>query len=127
MNDGELRAPTRKPAVYRVATAEVYRGLNVAAFDSLSVLPEQWIATRSTSTAQFGPPPKNTMSEHFAALLDFREVAAQRRYFADVHGLFCKVMEKAKRFGPAPRRRHRWRPPAANGHLIIAYAFLKAL
>jgi lysophospholipase L1-like esterase len=58
-----------------------------------------------------------------------REVAAEQRVrYADVHGLFCEVMEKAKaRFGA---RYHVAGAdgvhPAANGHLIIAYAFLKA-
>ena len=58
-----------------------------------------------------------------------REVAAEQRVrYADVHGIFCQVMEKAKvRFGA---RYHVAGAdgvhPAANGHLIIAYAFLKA-
>ncbi len=59
-----------------------------------------------------------------------REVAAQQGVrYADVHGLFYQAMEKAKaKFGP---RYHVAGAdgvhPAANGHLIIAYAFLKAL
>jgi lysophospholipase L1-like esterase len=59
-----------------------------------------------------------------------REVAAREGVrYADVHGLFCEVMEKAKaKFGS---RYHVAGAdgvhPAANGHLIIAYAFLKAL
>jgi hypothetical protein len=59
-----------------------------------------------------------------------REVAAEQRVaYADVHELFCEVMAKAKaKFGP---RYHVAGAdgvhPAANGHLIIAYAFLKAL
>jgi lysophospholipase L1-like esterase len=59
-----------------------------------------------------------------------REVAAEQGViYADVHGLFCEVMAKAKaKFGShyhvaGPDGVH----PAANGHLIIAYAFLKAL
>ena len=59
-----------------------------------------------------------------------REVAAQEGVrYADVHGVFWHAMERAKaKFG------HRYHVagadgvhPAANGHLIIAYAFLKAL
>jgi lysophospholipase L1-like esterase len=59
-----------------------------------------------------------------------REVAAQEGVrYADVHGFFCQAMERAKaKFGP---RYHVAGAdgvhPAANGHLIIAYAFLKAL
>ena len=59
-----------------------------------------------------------------------REVAAQEGVrYADVHGFFCHAMERAKaKFGP---RYHVAGAdgvhPAANGHLIIAYAFLKAL
>ena len=59
-----------------------------------------------------------------------REVAAQEGVrYADVHGFFCQAMERAKaKFGPGYHVAgadgvH----PAANGHLIIAYAFLKAL
>lgn len=58
-----------------------------------------------------------------------REVAAEQGVvYADVHELFCDVMTKAKaKFGP---RYHVAGAdgvhPAANGHLIIAYAFLKA-
>ncbi len=59
-----------------------------------------------------------------------REVAAEQGVaYADVHGLFCEVMAKAKaKFGShyhvaGADGVH----PAANGHLIIAYAFLKAL
>ena len=58
-----------------------------------------------------------------------REVAAQEGVrYADVHGFFCQAMERAKaKFGPGYHVAgadgvH----PAANGHLIIAYAFLKA-
>jgi lysophospholipase L1-like esterase len=59
-----------------------------------------------------------------------REVAAEQGVrYADVHEYFCQVMERAKaKFGP---RYHVAGAdgvhPAANGHLIIAYAFLKAL
>lgn len=59
-----------------------------------------------------------------------REVAAQEGVrYADVHGVFWHAMERAKaKFGP---RYHVAGAdgvhPAANGHLIIAYAFLKAL
>ena len=59
-----------------------------------------------------------------------REVAAREGVrYADVHRNFGEVMEKAKaKFGP---RYHVAGAdgvhPAANGHLIIAYAFLKAL
>jgi hypothetical protein len=59
-----------------------------------------------------------------------REVATREGVrYADVHGLFCEVMEKAKaKFGS---RYHVAGAdgvhPAANGHLIIAYAFLRAL
>ncbi len=59
-----------------------------------------------------------------------RDVAAEQGVaYADVHELFCEIMAKAKaKFGP---RYHVAGAdgvhPAANGHLIIAYAFLKAL
>jgi len=59
-----------------------------------------------------------------------RQVAAEQGVtYADVHGLFSEVMSKAKaKYGPGYHVGgadgvH----PAANGHLIVAYAFLKAL
>jgi lysophospholipase L1-like esterase len=59
-----------------------------------------------------------------------RELATEEGVtYADVHGLFCEVMANAKaKFGPhyhvaGADGVH----PAANGHLIIAYTFLKAL
>jgi lysophospholipase L1-like esterase len=59
-----------------------------------------------------------------------RQVSAQQGVvYADVHGIFSETMTKAKaEHGPSYHVAgadgiH----PAANGHLIIAYAFLKAL
>jgi lysophospholipase L1-like esterase len=59
-----------------------------------------------------------------------REIASEQGVtYADVHGIFSEVMAKAKaKYGP---RYHVGGfdgvHPAANGHLIIAYAFLRAL
>lgn len=59
-----------------------------------------------------------------------KEVAEENgAVFADIHGLMLEVMAKAKqKYGKAyhvagPDGIH----PAANGHLIMAYAFLKAM
>ena len=58
-----------------------------------------------------------------------REVAAQEGVrYADVHGFLARDGEgKGEVWASLPCRRCRRRAPAANGHLIIAYAFLKAL
>ena len=133
MNDGGYGPPDpQRQAAYRGATTEIVQRLKGGGVRLIVVGSPG--AVDSDSFDKNGPVWTNAEEYNQRTLRDLaeitREVAAQEGVrFADVHGLFCKVMEKAKaRFGPGYHVAgadgvH----PAANGHLIIAYAFLKAL
>lgn len=133
MNDGGYgRIDPEREAAYRHATTEI-----VEKFKSGGV---RFIVVGSpgaTDTDSFdaggpnavGAEEYNTRTLRGLARIA-REVASQEGVaYADVHGLFTDVMAKAKaKFGShyhvaGADGVH----PAANGHLIIAYAFLKAL
>src|SRR5262245_2649744 len=133
MNDGGYGPPDpQRQAAYRAATIEIVQRLKRSGVRLIVVGSPG--AVDSDSFDKHGPvwtTAKEYNERTLRGLAEIsREVAAQEGVrFADVHGLFCKVMEKAKaRFGPGYHVAgadgiH----PAANGHLIIAYAFLKAL
>lgn len=131
MNDGGY-APLdpQRQAAYRRATAEIVQKLksggvrlvvvgSPGAVDSDAFDGSGWVTAEEYNTGTL---------RGLARIA--REVAAEQgAKYADVHGLFCEVMAKAKsKFGS---RYHVAGAdgvhPAANGHLIIAYAFLKAL
>lgn len=61
--------------------------------------------------------------------LDKQIAAEEKVVFADVHGVMMDVMAKAKaKYGPNyPVAGGDGVHPGANGHLVMAYAFLKAL
>jgi lysophospholipase L1-like esterase len=133
MNDGGYGPvdPQRQVA-YRRATSEIVQRLKRSGVRLIVVGSPG--AVDSDSFDRHGPIWTNAEEYSQRTLRGLaeiaREVAAEQGVrYADVHGLFCEVMEKAKaKFGP---RYHVAGAdgvhPAANGHLIIAYAFLKAL
>ena len=133
MNDGGY-APIdpQRQAAYRRATTEIVQKFKSGGVRLIVVGSPG--AVDSDSFAAGGPEwvgaeEYNTRTLRGLARIA-REVAAEQGVaYADVHWLFCEVMAKAKaKFGShyhvaGADGVH----PAANGHLIIAYAFLKAL
>jgi lysophospholipase L1-like esterase len=133
MNDGGYGpADPEREAVYRRATTEVVQRLKRSGVRLIVVGSPG--AVDSDSFDKNGAIWTNAEEYNRRTLRRLaqiaREVAAQEGVrYADVHGFFCQAMERAKaKFGP---RYHVAGAdgvhPAANGHLIIAYAFLKAL
>jgi len=133
MNDGGYGPfdPEREMG-YRRATTEIVQRLKRAGVRLIIVGSPGVVA--SDAFDQNGPIWTNAEEYNRQTLRRLaqiaREVAAQEGVrYADVHGVFWHAMERAKaKFGP---RYHVAGAdgvhPAANGHLIIAYAFLKAL
>jgi lysophospholipase L1-like esterase len=133
MNDGGYSSvDPRREASYRRATTEIVRKLREAGV--------RFIVVGSPGAVDTTTFDKNFLTsvsaqEYNAQTLSglakiARQVAAEQGVaYADVHGLFSETMAKAKaKHGPGYHVAgadgiH----PAANGHLIIAYAFLKAL
>lgn len=84
-----------------------------------------------SNTFRGGGDPANVYNDTLAKFADLdRELAAEEKVvFADVHSPMMDVMAKAKaKYGPAYHLAggdgvH----PGQNGHLVMAYAFLKAL
>jgi lysophospholipase L1-like esterase len=131
MNDGGYGpVDPQRQAAYRRATTEIVQRLRSGGVRLIVVG-----SPGAVDSDSFNNPLRSNAAEYNTRTLRglagiAREVAAEQRVrYADVHGLFCEVMEKAKaRFGA---RYHVAGAdgvhPAANGHLIIAHAFLKAL
>ena len=133
MNDGGYGpADPERETAYRRATAEIVQRLKRSGVRLIVVGSPG--AVDSDSFDKSGPIWTNAEEYNRRTLRRLaqiaREVAAQEGVrYADVHEFFCQAMERAKaKFGPGYHVAgadgiH----PAANGHLIIAYAFLKAL
>ena len=132
MNDGGYSSvDPRREARYRRATTEIVRKLRDGGV--------RFIVVGSPGAVDSNAFDKNFLTnvsarEYNATLSGLartaRDVAAGEGVaYADLHGLFSEIMAKAKaKYGPGYHVAgadgiH----PAANGHLIIAYAFLKAL
>ena len=133
MNDGGYAAvDPQRQALYRRATTQIVQmlkrgGVRLIVVGSPGAVDSDWFDKSGptwTDAVEYNQRTLRGLAEIA------REVAAEQGVrYADVHRLFCEVMEKAKaKFGP---RYHVAGAdgvhPAANGHLIIAYAFLKAL
>jgi lysophospholipase L1-like esterase len=133
MNDGGYGpVNSQRQAAYRGATTEIVQRLKRSGVRLIVVGSPG--AVDSDSFDKNGSISTNAEDYNQRTLRSLaeigREVAAQEGVrYADVHGLFYEAMGKAKaKFGPGYHVAgadgvH----PAANGHLIIAYAFLKAL
>ena len=133
MNDGGYSSvDPRREASYRRATTQIVRQLrewgvrfivvgSPAAVDSSTF--DKNFLTRISALEY------NTETLSGLAKIARQVATEQGVAYADVHGLFSEIMAKAKaKYGPGYHVAgadgiH----PAANGHLIIAYAFLKAL
>ena len=133
MNDGGYSSvDPRREAGYRRATTEIVRKLKEAGV-RLIVVGSPGAVDSTTFDQNFitGLSAQDYNRQTLSGLAKIaRQVAAEQRVsYADVHGLFSEAMAKAKaRFGPnyhvaGADGIH----PAANGHLVIACAFLKAL
>ena len=133
MNDGGYASvDPRREASFRRATTEIVRKLREARV-RLIVVGSPGAVDSSTFEKNF----LTTISAQeyniktLAGLAKIaRQIAAEQRVsYADVHGLFSEIMAKAKaKYGAEYHVAgadgiH----PAANGHLVMAYAFLKAL
>jgi lysophospholipase L1-like esterase len=130
MNDGRYNAMTPD-------TAKVYRDSQTAIVKSLKAAGYRFIVLGSsgpvdTQTFSMGAKAAAAYNQTLAGLRDIdREVAQQQGVaFADVYDAVYDVMAKAKaKYGErypvcgASDGIH----PQANGHLVMAYAFLKAL
>ena len=129
MNDGRYAALT--PAV-----ADGYRKSTTAVVEQLKQHGYRFIVVGSpgvvdSQTFRHDPTKAEVYNKTLAGLTDIgREVARQQGVsFADVHAAMLDVMVKAKaKYGQdyvfaGPDGVH----PKANGHLVMAYAFLKAL
>ncbi|HEY5953220.1 MAG TPA: SGNH/GDSL hydrolase family protein, partial [Terrimicrobiaceae bacterium] len=133
MNDGGYgRIDPEREAAYRRATTEIVEKFKSGGVRFIVVGSPGAVDTDSFDaggTNVVGAEEYNTRTLRGLARIA-REVASQEGVaYADVHSLFTDVMAKAKaKFGSHSHVAgadgvH----PAANGHLIIAYAFLKAL
>ena len=133
MNDGGYSSvDPRREASYRRATTEIVRKLKEAGV-RLIVVGSPGAVDSSTFDKNFltRMSAQEYNTETLAGLAKIaRQVAAEQRVsYANVHGLFSEIMARAKaKYGAEYHVAgadgiH----PAANGHLIIAYAFLKAL
>ena len=129
MNDGGYAASTQEVLrVYREATEGIVKAFKEAGVRFIVVG-----SPGAVDPATFRRPTTNAevYNKTLSELRDIaREVAARQGVaFADVHAAMVEAMPKAKaRYGDAyhvagPDGFH----PGRNGHLIMAYAFLKAL
>ena len=127
MNDGAYAASTAdRLRQYREATEGIVKAFKDAGVRFIVVG-----APGAVDTTTFKRPDPTTYNQTLSDLRDIaRDVASQQGVaFADVHATMIEAMAKAKaRYGTAyhvagPDGIH----PAANGQLIMAYAFLKAL
>jgi len=127
MNDGGYAASTPEVLrVYREATEGIVKAFQEAGVRLIVVG-----SPGAVDTTTFRRGGAEVYNKTLSELRDIaREVAAQHgAAFADVHGAMIEAMPKAKaRYGEAyhvagPDGFH----PRQNGHLIMAYAFLKAL
>lgn len=133
MNDGGYSSvDPRREASYRQATTGIVRKLREAGV-RLIVVGSPGAVDSSTFDKNFltSISAQEYNTETLSGLAQIaRQVAAEQRVsYADVHGLFSEIMARAKaKYGAEYHVAgadgiH----PAANGHLVIAYAFLKAL
>ena len=133
MNDGGYSSvDPRREAGYRRATTEIVRKLKEAGV-RLIIVGSPGAVDSTTFDKNFitGLSAQDYNRQTLSGLARIaRQVAEEQRVsYADVHGLFSEAMAKAKaKFGTnyhvaGADGIH----PAANGHLVIAYAFLKAL
>ena len=127
MNDGAYAASTAdRLRQYREATEGIVKAFKDAGVRFIVVG-----APGAVDTTTFKRPDPTTYNQTLSDLRDIaRDVASQQGVaFADVHATMIEAMAKAKaRYGTAyhvagPDGIH----PAANGQLVMAYAFLKAL
>jgi lysophospholipase L1-like esterase len=129
MNDGHYAA--MKPE-----TADVYRRSTTAVVEAMKKAGYRFIVVGTpgavdTTTYHKSPQQAAVYNQTLAALGDIdREIAKEQGVgFADVHAVMADVMAKAKaKYGDGyvfagPDGVH----PGPNGHLVMAYAFLKAL
>ena len=130
MNDGRYAALT--PEV-----AQSYRQNQTAVIESLKKAGYHLIVLGTpgavdTATFRKGTDQAAVYNKTLGQLGDIdREIAKQQGVaFADVHGTMLDAMAKAKaKYGPAypVAGQHDGIHPDADGHLVMAYAFLKAL
>lgn len=127
MNDGGYTGPdANRLSQYRQAMDEIVKGFKAAGVRLIVVG-----SPGAVDTATFKRTDPNLYNQTLAGLTDVaKQIAADHKVlFADVHSAMLEAMANAKaRFGWAyhvagPDGFH----PAANGHLVMAYAFLKAL
>ena len=128
MNDGHYRAmSTQTGDAYRKSQTAVVQALKKAGYRFVVVGSPGAVDTKTYNRA----PTAEGYNKTLAALGDIdREIAAQEGVgFADVHGVMVDVMAKAKaKYGDGYAvAGNDGVHPAANGHLVMAYAFLKAL